>query len=537
MKNKLLIILVFINIFVVFDVEAKYIENSSMCIVKIEKADTENPSINGKKFDVSGEIFYDDVVINYEDNTKVKYAKYCFNSEEKEFESGRVFSDSGEYKIEVSDIYGNIVTYSFSIQKQIEKIDIVNNEFEITIIAQNEKDGIEKIIVYVDDKIFFENNYLGSKEECREVITLNKLFYQEVYAVLLDTQNNILKSEKIIVNTDKIYTKEDFVKFSNVVNFKKSDFENVEVTLMNNLDGIENLEPINGFKGTFNGNNKVISNYNYSLERDRVGIFETNYGEIKDLEVIGYIQNIGSYISGICAENFGTIHNCKSEVTIKSTGSFSSGITSLNHGIVKFCQNYGSIESMKMYSGGIVGLNEGKIIKCGNYGLVYAETYSGGICGLTNGIEKEDVILECFNSGEISGSEFVGGICGGTNNKKVQMNCLYNTGKIIENLGQGKNGGILGCNVNCANIKNSYNIGKIESFSPNQIAPMNNLVYNSYYIKGTENFSGNGIEREIYLFVDTGLDSVLYSLNEKCENVWNINSKVNNGYVAFRWQM
>lgn len=537
MKNKLLIVLAFINIFIVFNVEAKYIEDSSMCIVKIEKADTEIPLINGRNFDVSGEVFYNDVIINYEDNTKIKYAKYYFNSEEKEFESGKVFSDSGEYKIEVSDIYGNIVTYSFSIQKMIEKIDIINNEFEVVVTAQDEKDGIEKIIIYVDDEIFFENNYSGSKDECSNSVTLTNSFYQEVYAIALDTENNILESEKIIVNANKIYTKDDLFKFSKIVNSKKCNFENMEVNLMNNLDGIENLEPINGFKGIFNGNNKVISNYTYHLGRDRVGIFETNYGKIKNLEVIGYIQNIGNYISGICAENFGTIYNCKSEVTIKATGGYVSGITSLNHGIVELCKNYGSIESMEMYSGGIVGVNKGKIIECGNSGLVYALGYSGGICGLTEGIENEDVILECFNSGEISGSEFIGGICGGVKDKFVQMNCLYNTGKITENLGQGKNGGILGDNVNYASIKNSYNIGEIVSFAPNQIAPMNNLVYNSYYIKGTENFSRNGTEKEIYLFADTSLDSVLYSLNEECENIWNINSKVNSGYVAFSWQM
>ena len=86
-RTKFLIIIIFFCIMNFNGVKsyAKYIINHNETIIKIENADSESPVINGRNYNVDYEIFNKNVIINYEDNIKVKSAKYWINSENKEF--------------------------------------------------------------------------------------------------------------------------------------------------------------------------------------------------------------------------------------------------------------------------------------------------------------------------------------------------------------------------------------------------------------------------------------------------------------------
>ncbi|MGN1033125.1 MAG: hypothetical protein ACI4PU_06645, partial [Intestinibacter sp.] len=63
--------------------------------------------------------------------------------------------------------------------------------------------------------------------------------------------------------------------------------------------------PIQGFEGTFDGNNHSIKGI-YMYEQYRSALFSNNNGTIKDLTVSGYIKG-GSYLAGISVYNYGNI--------------------------------------------------------------------------------------------------------------------------------------------------------------------------------------------------------------------------------------
>lgn len=83
-----LIFFLFFNIF--YKVSAKYtITSEAIEVIKIEKADTVKPNINGRNSDVDGEIFKDDVNVTYSDDFGIGSAKYWYNPDDKVFSRRR----------------------------------------------------------------------------------------------------------------------------------------------------------------------------------------------------------------------------------------------------------------------------------------------------------------------------------------------------------------------------------------------------------------------------------------------------------------
>lgn len=107
------------------------------------------------------------------------------------------------------------------------------------------------------------------------------------------------------------------------------------------------------------------------------------------------------------------------------------------------------------------------------------------------------------------------------------------------------NGGILGGTynlydeTNTSTTKNSiigcYNMGEIESISPNQISPKYARVNYSYYISKSTNTSGYGTGKTKERFQTTDRNSVLFGIQLVTPGYWAINDK-NNGYLSLTWQ-
>jgi hypothetical protein len=176
----------------------------------------------------------------------------------------------------------------------------------------------------------------------------------------------------------------------------------------------------NGYTGTFDGNNKTISNlvlYNrtsfiYSLG---VGGIIKNL-TLKDVIITSTTQNA---IVGVAFYNKGLIDNCHVSGTIRNTKNEDSPT-----------------------AGGIVFQNQsnGKIINCTNSATVSSNQSAGGIA-----YQNYGSIIGCMNSGAVTGGSisdsYVGGVVGWSINNGVLVAC-GNTGAVVP---AGTNvGGILG---------------------------------------------------------------------------------------------
>ena len=565
MKNKLIIVFIFfyiINTYFSKSVNAKYVYTNEKNIFKIQSADNTFPEINGRNYDVYDEIFNNNITVNFSDNLGIKYSKYWFKEENNlflendagtSFENGFVFEKSGYYKIEVCDLYDNKTQYTFLIDKEVNKSEInLLYEDENQIIIENYViDFISEIYkseLYKDGILIETYDYsINNTKEIFEEFVIYKTdinFYEEIYVINYDKLGNSKKTNSIYLNQDKIYDLDDLFRFNNIVNNKIDDFSGKIVYLMNNLDmsldSTRTWNSIIDFKGEFDGNNCTISGFYMDTSIEDAGFFASNYGKIKDFTVIGEVKSSANVSAGICAENFGEIYNCRSKVTINSSGDYSGGIAGINYGTIELCKNNFDITINGNYAGGIVGYNKntGAIRRSGSSGKITGKEFIGGVCGFTEGNETNIMIEQCFSMGTVKAKFYVGGICGGTSGK-VNMNYLYNRGDVIELSNSGNSGGIVGYNNADISIKNSYNLGNINSWIINQIAPQNVTVTESYYILGRNDNSGNGIGKDEYLFKEllSNTESILYLLSQNTNNVWSIKYGYNDGYPLFEWQL
>ncbi len=285
-----------------------------------------------------------------------------------------------------------------------------------------------------------------------------------------------------------VYTAAGLAKIANVVNGGDS-LEGKTVTLNNDIDLLEaNLTgygadtvtettswiPITGFLGTFDGNGKKIENLYVVTVDTNAGLFGTNSGTIKNLEIAS------GKISG----------------EIKSTdGEVSLGtIAAVNAGIIEDCVNRASVELKSssttsvatVYVGGIVGLTNtalndldvSKVVNCTNYGDVTSESgsglgvYGGGIAGYSYGgrINNQGTLIEsCTNNGNVSitgcRTARTGGITGyaySVANIGTTIQQCANNGNVTGNGSYCMTGGIVGYNYTRSYIYDCYNTGDVE---------------------------------------------------------------------------
>lgn len=158
----------------------------------------------------------------------------------------------------------------------------------------------------------------------------------------------------------------------------------------------------NPFAGTYDGNDKTISNAIIGNEKlDYQGIF----GYVKDTNtedgITPTIKNLGvnctingkTYVGGIVGYNGGTVTDC-----------YNTNVVNGNSNI-----------------GGIVGYNCGILENCYNTGEVSGNDYVGGVTGNN----YKGTVKDSYSAGIVSGKKEVGEIAGGLSDTTVE-NCYYN---------------------------------------------------------------------------------------------------------------
>ena len=230
--------------------------------------------------------------------------------------------------------------------------------------------------------------------------------------------------------------------------------------------------PIKRYQGTFDGNDKTISNLYINATTNDIGFF-------------------GGANKGGCIRNI-TFYNAK----VKSTGDYRTGVLAGNAG---FCM-IGNIKTLancsvegKIYVGGIAGSAKGNISKCENHAIVNGKATVGGVVGRYDG--SDNSITSCANYDAVTGSlENVGGMVGYFASGTIQNSANYGNitgsyyvGNLIGNAAKCNLNNVLGTgNVTATSVSAGLLVGGINDSS---CTASGILAYNSsakLTINGTE---------------------------------------------------
>jgi hypothetical protein len=250
--------------------------------------------------------------------------------------------------------------------------------------------------------------------------------------------------------TFTISTAEELAGLAKIVKALSDDFYGDTITFMPNNNTIDlagrQWTPIGSgyanrvFRGTFNGGGHTISNLTITQnieDQYYYGLFETNRGTIKNINLTGVNINVSSLSTragGIAGENYGTLTSCDVsgsvsaiaiDTYIGSPRPMAGGIVGLNYGPLTDCNASvnvsasSSAPTSSSHAGGIAGGNgSGTITGCtasgGTSSSSDSNSYAGGIAG-DNGVSG--TITGCIVSSSVSSSSsdsisYAGGITG-----------------------------------------------------------------------------------------------------------------------------
>ena len=227
--------------------------------------------------------------------------------------------------------------------------------------------------------------------------------------------------------------------------------EDVEVidmsTVCHAADESQNLEELSWepigkndygyqYRGTFDGNNKTITNLYINASQNNVGLFGyTSEGTIKNLTFeYANVTNTGvftgilvGYATGYA--NTSNLQNIKISNTCQMKGGKATGGIAgyLIYANAYNCVNYATVQG-KEKVGGLFGFwsnKESSITTCANYGNVTAtSTDAGGLVGYF----VSGTIQDCANYGDVKGTERVAGMAGYVYEGKIQN--VFNYGNV-----------------------------------------------------------------------------------------------------------
>ena len=206
-------------------------------------------------------------------------------------------------------------------------------------------------------------------------------------------------------------------------------------TVCHAADKSQNLEekswvPIgdsnNKYQGTFDGNNKIITNLYINASQYYMGLFGFTYeGTIKNLTFeYANVTETNNYAGVLVGKAFGgsTLQNIKISNTCQiKGGKYTGGIAGYLVGNAYNCVNYATVQGIQ-YIGGLCGHYSGSrtgnsMTACANYGNVTASSLDvGGLVGYFD----SGTIQDCANYGGVKGTERVAGMAGSVINGKIQ---------------------------------------------------------------------------------------------------------------------
>ncbi len=208
-----------------------------------------------------------------------------------------------------------------------------------------------------------------------------------------DCCNHVLK--EVIASygdTMRINSVNDFVLFRDIVNSDKKDINgvlNVDIDLSSVCgEKIGSWTPISCFRGSFNGqfhkvaglfinkNGIHAEGWSYWEDNEYLGLFDVNFGTIKNLGVSGEVMSDAITVGALCGRNESDIVNCYNEAKVTSTNGRAGGIAGYSEirSNVYNCYNVGDVTGA--IAAGISG--EGfcsNFANCYNFGKIITKQY------------------------------------------------------------------------------------------------------------------------------------------------------------------
>ena len=211
--------------------------------------------------------------------------------------------------------------------------------------------------------------------------------------------------------------------------------DNVEVidmsTVCHAADKSQNLEEVNWepignttnkYMGTFDGNNKTITNLYINANQEYSGLFGYTYiSTIKNLTFVNAnVTNTNSFTGILVGYGYGgTYQNIMTSISCEVYGGDGTGgIAGKLAGNAYNCVNYATVQGKEQVGGLFSSFDSSKsITACANYGKVTASSsWVGGLVGHF----KSGTIQDCANYGDVKGTNHVAGLAGYVSSGKIQ---------------------------------------------------------------------------------------------------------------------
>ena len=211
--------------------------------------------------------------------------------------------------------------------------------------------------------------------------------------------------------------------------------DNVEVidmsTVCHAADKSQNLEEVswepignttNQYMGTFDGNNKTITNLYINANQKYSGLFGYTYiSTIKNLTFVNAnVTNTNSVTGILVGYGYGgTYQNIMTSTSCEvNGGDGTGGIAGKLAGNAYNCVNYATVQGKEQVGGLFSSYDSSKsITACANYGKVTASSlWVGGLVGYFN----SGTIQDCANYGDVKGANCVAGMVGFVDQGKIQ---------------------------------------------------------------------------------------------------------------------
>ena len=211
--------------------------------------------------------------------------------------------------------------------------------------------------------------------------------------------------------------------------------DNVEVidmsTVCHAADKSQNLEEVswepignttNKYMGTFDGNNKTITNLYINANQEYSGLFGYTYrSAIKNLTFVNAnVTNTNSFTGILVGYGYGgTYQNIMTSTSCEvNGGDGTGGIAGKLAGNAYNCVNYATVQGKELVGGLFSSYDSStSITACANYGKVTASSlWVGGLVGYFN----SGTIQDCANYGDVKGANCVAGMVGFVDQGKIQ---------------------------------------------------------------------------------------------------------------------
>ena len=253
------------------------------------------------------------------------------------------------------------------------------------------------------------------------------------------------------------------------------------------------------FKGTFDGNNKIIKNYRVPYSGlfsyiDRATIKNVTFSNIKnnsggsiimDASNNSTIENIKLTDSTFASSSSGILVNNANECSIKNIDICNISVNQMIYGIINKVNN-SNVSDVKVFGnnnikqtmGGVI-INEATntVIKnCGNESDIQ---YSNSI-GVIARILKDSLMYNCYNKGNFTGGSYIGLVYDSKNSKIIKC---YNSGNLNAN---SLAGAIVYNAYNNSLIEDCYNTGNVTttSFGGGIVWSLDESIVNNCYNTG-----------------------------------------------------